>query len=246
MILPPHSLVSRSDRAFTLIELSIVLVVIGLLAGGVLVGQSLIKAAEVRAQVSQLEKFQSAVATFYEKYGGLPGDLNAAAASQFGFSPRGPYAGEGDGNGVLQGIYNTTGSPTSANGHAAWGGEVLLFWLDLSQAGLIEGNFTLGTIANCCHQILLTQFSSYYPQAKIGNGNYIYVWSGQGGHTNNINFFGISVPSVSDTGGDQVYTTGLTVAQAYAIDAKIDDGLPQSGNVLAYIGAQTAVGGQQL
>lgn len=46
----------KNQSGFTLIELSIVLVIIGLIVGGVLVGRDLIKAAEVRAQVSQIEK----------------------------------------------------------------------------------------------------------------------------------------------------------------------------------------------
>ena len=127
-------------QGFTLIELSIVVVIIGLIVGGVLVGQDMIKAAQARAQITQIEKFQSAVATFYEKYQALPGDLNAATASQFGFSPRGQYAGEGDGNGIIQGNWgNCTGCN---NGHFTGAGEPVLFWMDLSQAGLIEGSFT--------------------------------------------------------------------------------------------------------
>ena len=45
----------RSNRGFTLIEMSIVLVIIGLVVGGVLVGQDLIRAAYERAQISQIE-----------------------------------------------------------------------------------------------------------------------------------------------------------------------------------------------
>src|ERR1700735_2969244 len=95
-----------AQRGFTLIELSIVLVIIGLIVGGVLVGQDLIRAADVRAQISQIEKYQTAVNTFRGKYGYLPGDIKDPDASSFGFQPRGPYAGEGDGNGILEGNEN--------------------------------------------------------------------------------------------------------------------------------------------
>lgn len=84
--------------------MSIVLVIIGLIVGGVLVGQDLIRAAGVRATISQIEKYNTAVNTFRGKYGALPGDLNASVATQFGFAARGPFAGEGDGNGVIEGI----------------------------------------------------------------------------------------------------------------------------------------------
>ena len=102
-------------RGFTLIEMSIVLVIIGLIVGGILVGQNLIRAAEVRATVSQVEKYQAAVATFREKFGALPGDIPDPGASSFGFQPRGQFAGEGDGNGILEGnCPNTAGGPITA------------------------------------------------------------------------------------------------------------------------------------
>ena len=71
---------------FTLIEMAIVLVVIGLLAGAVLVGQSLIGAAAVRAQITQIEKYNTAANTFYSKYDALPGDIPAALVTQLGFT----------------------------------------------------------------------------------------------------------------------------------------------------------------
>src|SRR5580692_12405602 len=90
-VLAPHVLLRRRETAFTLIEMSIVLVIIGLIVGGVLVGQDLIRAAGVRAQISQIEKYNTAVNTFYGKYGYLPGDIPAEPAAQFGFAPRGTY-----------------------------------------------------------------------------------------------------------------------------------------------------------
>src|SRR6201999_103149 len=92
-----------SEQGFTLIELSIVLVIIGLIVGGVLVGQDLIRAAEIRATLTQVEKFNTAVNTFYGKYGALPGDMNNGVALTFGFLSRAGTAGQGDGNGLMDG-----------------------------------------------------------------------------------------------------------------------------------------------
>lgn len=78
----------RKIRGFTLIEMSIVLVVIGLIVGGVLVGQDLIRAAGVRATITQIEKYNTATNTFREKYGALPGDINGNIALSFGFTGR--------------------------------------------------------------------------------------------------------------------------------------------------------------
>src|ERR1700710_2201298 len=91
------------NQGFTLIELSIVLVIIGLIVGGVLVGQDLIKAAATRAQISQIEKYNQAVNTFKTKYNGIPGDLQASLAAQFGFTVGAGCVGtqaERDGNGL--------------------------------------------------------------------------------------------------------------------------------------------------
>src|ERR1700753_1576823 len=93
-------------QGFTLIELSIVLVIIGLIVGGILVGQDLIKAAEVRAQISQIEKFNTAVNTFRGKFGALPGDLPPAVANQYGFVVGASCVGgwgQRDGNGLIDG-----------------------------------------------------------------------------------------------------------------------------------------------
>jgi hypothetical protein len=78
-----------------LIELAIVLVIIGLIVGGILVGQNLISAAAIRAQVSQFEKYQQAVNTFYGKYQALPGDLSKLNAANYGFQTRSGAFGDG-------------------------------------------------------------------------------------------------------------------------------------------------------
>src|ERR1700722_6343740 len=121
---------------FTLIEMSIVLVIIGLVVGGVLVGQDLIRAAYVRAQITQIEKFNSAANTFYGKYQALPGDLNQSVATTFGFAARGLQPGQGDGNGILM-----NGLGGWQYGYCQGVGEVMMFWVDLSTAGLIDGGF---------------------------------------------------------------------------------------------------------
>jgi prepilin-type N-terminal cleavage/methylation domain-containing protein len=70
---------ARSHSGFTLIELSIVLVIIGLLVGGVLVGRDLIKASELRQLNSRFVELETAIHTFRLKYGvALPGDWNNA------------------------------------------------------------------------------------------------------------------------------------------------------------------------
>src|SRR5271155_2823005 len=119
-----HAPAAIGQHGFTLIELSIVLVIIGLIVGGVLVGQDLIRAAEVRATIAQIEKYNTAVNTFRGKYNALPGDMNAATATAFNFTARGAFAGEGDGNGVIEGI---SANATGDNNGFLQSGETTMF-----------------------------------------------------------------------------------------------------------------------
>jgi len=232
---------NKSSHGFTLIELSIVLVIIGLIVGGVLVGQSLIGAAGVRATISQIEKYNTAANTFRDKYGALPGDIPDPAASSFGFQARGQYRGEGDGNGVLESNYqNSAYSGTTSYGVGAAMGETVVFWVDLSTAHLIDGGFTSAT-PTTWHGTNLTASTTptigqFLPQAKLGSGNYIYVWSGGysvNANGNGVNYFGLSAITTIGNGVGMLSNPGLSVAQAYQIDTKIDDGLPQTGRVTA-------------
>lgn len=124
---------------FTLIELAIVLVIIGLIIGGIVVGRDLIHTAELRSVITQLEKYDTAVNTFKGKYNCLTGDCPHALAFGLGDStcpdpyiyvPPNPvlYAGcNGNGNGRLDGNRDNP--------------EHLSFWYHLQQAQLIEGKF---------------------------------------------------------------------------------------------------------
>jgi len=214
--------------AFTLIEMSIVLVIIGLVVGGILVGQNLIAAAGVRATISQIEKYQTAVNTFRGKYGCLPGDC--ANAAIFGFSARGAFAGEGDGNGVIEGVSSNAAAKNLGTQETA--GETATFWVDLSAANLIEGG--LNTASETAVSPALTPSSvpsldAYLPQAKLGQGNYIYVYSYQ-----NVNYFGLSaVATIATWGMGSSLGGGLALRDAYAIDLKTDDGMPLTGAVTA-------------
>src|SRR5665213_3668360 len=170
-----------SNLGFTLIELSIVLVIIGLIIGGILVGQDMIKAAEGRAQISQIEKYNQAVNTFKAKFGALPGDMAVSTANQFGFTVGSNCTGTGanrDGNGLIEGGLATNFKLLQTIN------ETGLFWLDISSSAagnLIEGQFpnSGAAVVNCTAEQTLTvaQLSQYFPEAKIGHGNFVYVYA---------------------------------------------------------------------
>lgn len=229
------------NAGFTLIELSIVLVIIGLVVGGILTGRDLISTAAARAQISQIERYHAATNAFRGKYGYLPGDISDPTASQFGFQARGQYTGEGDGNGLLEGV--SADAPGSNSGANLSTGETVMFWRDLSDAKLIEGGFTTASSTGfpAANVTLATSpaISAYIPAAKIGGNNYVYAFSG-GWQLVNVtdltdrkNYFGVSAITSIGSNGVTFSNVGLTVQQAYDIDRKMDDGMPQTGKVLA-------------
>jgi prepilin-type N-terminal cleavage/methylation domain-containing protein len=76
---------SRIRSGFTLIEISIVLVIVGLIIGGIIIGRDMIRSAAVRAGTSQITQYNTEVRTFQLKFNGMPGDLTPQQAARFGF-----------------------------------------------------------------------------------------------------------------------------------------------------------------
>lgn len=228
----------KYNHGFTLIELSIVLVIIALIIGGILTGQDLINAATVRAQLSQIEKYNTAIRAFQLKYNGIPGDMALSAANQFGLNTVGCTGGEGsrDGNGIIEGYFGGV--------RILEYGEATLFWQDLSQAGLIEGSFPSGgvynsgcgiTSANWTLTSGTTFIGNYLPAAKLGNGNFIYAYDSDpnAGGTDGNNWYAISAVTSVQTNGAMFSTPAISVLSAYNIDQKVDDGKPATGSIQA-------------
>ena len=115
-------------------------------------------------------------------------------------------------------------------------GRNLVFWEDLSAAKLIPGGFTTATDAGT--NPINSNFGLYFPEAKMGNGNYIYVYSAAPGcltcsQNTSVNYYSISVPTYINAQNNLQSNLGLTVNQAYMIDLKMDDGLPLGGRIIA-------------
>jgi prepilin-type N-terminal cleavage/methylation domain-containing protein len=230
---------SYSQQGFTLIELSIVLVIIGLIVGGVLVGRDMIHAAAVRAQVAQIEKYNAAVNTFRAKYNALPGDMIPTVAASYGiFTMLNPLglAGLGDNNGLIE---DGLGSPFvfcgSGNINANhFCGELPIFWRHLTDSNLVDGqlgvtSISLPTVDSGITGGTVINVAQSIPPAKIGRGMFVTVMSGRG-----ANYFDLlPVVTINAAGAYTIGTAGMTPIEAQNIDAKIDDGQPETGRALA-------------
>ena len=117
----------RAERGFTLVEIAVVLVIIGLLLGGVLKGQELITSARVRNLISQQDGIKAAFFGFFDRYRALPGDY-IQATSNIALVAATAACGNGNGNG--DGRIETAGN------------EHILAWEHLSKSGFINGSYT--------------------------------------------------------------------------------------------------------
>ncbi len=248
----------ENRHGFTLIELSIVLVIIGLIVGAIVLGQSLIRQAEIRSLISDVDKIRAAINTFKEKYNCLPGDC-ANATDFFGTAsggcPSGARSGtetcngNGDGDINLGAVYTTDYS-------VAGNIELFLFWQHLANAGLWPGTYTgvsvggnYGCSAIVGVNIPASQLSG--SSAIVGVNIGASQLSGSGGYLvadftqpNSQDLYAYKDYSrVMEFGATYSFGYGnvwinispvLTGMEMHALDTKIDDGLPGSGDVFTY------------
>lgn len=220
-------------KGFTLVELSIVLVIIGLLIGGILIGQSLISSAKINGVIREQSQYVAAIRLFHAQFKGLPGDSSYAAR--------------------VLGV----GNPALAafdDGAISWGGDPEGYWAwrQMSFARFIkndaktaDGHYSGTSLSGgFVEPGINAPFSKVFGKA---------VWFLEGaprawGPVWNLNWspgtnnFGRSLIRLAEDmagpGGTKYpspWNGPLNVQQLAAIDAKLDDGKPGSGEVMAHV-----------
>lgn len=208
---------SNQHTGFTLVELAIALMVIGLLIGGVLKGQELIENARVTALLRQVKAYDAATMIFRSTYGALPGDIKRPnripnCTDEACINP-------GNGNGRI-----VAGDSTPF--HAEMGN----FFPHLTKAGVIQGpeGGTNAQFEDVYHSGAPDEanFDFFFPTTPFGA--YIQSIEYSDNYTNNStynHYYWIPM----DTSKHLIATTSLL-----AIDTKIDDGKPFTGSVKTF------------
>jgi len=223
----------HNHHGFSLVELSIVLVILGLLTGGILAGQSLIHASELRAVTTEYNKYVAATQAFRDKYFALPGDMsNATKFWDVLAVPAGTCnttlatdakTCDGDGNGII-GVADGLGY------------EPYRFWQHLANAGLIEGTYPGFSAAGYANVI----FGESNPKSRFGQAGWCvrYHNDAVGGarfyaDPNPAHFLTIGATDPSDPceGG------AMVAEDVWNLDTKLDDGMPATGSV--HVGNRT-------
>ena len=148
------------QSGFTLVEIAIVLVIIGLLLGGVLKGQELINSAKIKNLANDLNGVSTAVYAYQDRYRALPGDDPGAVAR---WTLGAADTSATPGTGKVEGAFNDNVSTT----------EPVIFWLHLRKAGLVSGDPTSGVQPQNAAGGVLGIQSDIGPAGTVGLGGLV-------------------------------------------------------------------------
>ena len=247
----------RTDLGFTLVEMPIVLVVIGLVAGGVLIGREMIHNAELVRTQRQYTEILSAIHTFQNKYNCLPGDC-ANATTFFGnFASCPPSLSAYPHSSSGAALYNKgTTEPLTCNGDGDGKidakntlFEMLTIWQQLGAAGLISGAYTGGVPPAGA---LISPGINCPPTSVpsrcwvIFDGDNSVLFSSPSGQTPVVivpTSLGTVMALAQSLGG--ALGAVFTPTEAASYDGKYDDGSPVSGNILIANGSHHCTDGNE-
>ncbi len=207
----------HTTYGFTLVELSIVIVIIALLTAGVMSGKNIVKLSKLQNVIKEIKEIETATHSFKDKFKYYPGDFPSATT------------------------YWPSASPAAVNGNGNWqvplfSTEDLQFWVQLNLASLLPGKYTGAASAATWHKA-----GENCPKSTFPNGGYDagYHISGVYGTNGNFMEFGALVGSPNGLYNSSI----LTSADAHSIDTKMDDGLASNGNLYTIRGANSTGSG---
>lgn len=222
----------RNESGFTLVELAIVMIIIGLLIGGILKGQELITNARVSSTVAQVKAIESGISGFRDKYAGIPGDIAAPNTRLPGCTGALCILANATTNADGQVSVGAAGTTTLNPGLAIAGdSESAASFVQLAAAGFIGGvSSSAAALGNGVSNPTTPLGGIWVLGSTTGTAG-----GGLVGPTTNA-------ATVLQSGAYVVLTASTTTAagvgpitpvQAANIDRKLDDGTPNTGIVRA-------------
>jgi len=200
-------------KAFSLLELAIVVAIIGLLISGVTIGSNLIENAKKNKVLSDIATIKTAIDSFYLIYKQLPGDYDNAVAKWEAYNAASAPNGTVNGNGdkVLE-----------------WNGEGLRVFHHLQLANIVSGIYNSSSSGN--NAMNIDSSNANVKKAPYQNSAYAFYNEALNGVTSNYIVVGAMISNAGiTTNKDGV----MSSVDAFSLDQKIDDGIPSNGNLRA-------------
>lgn len=224
-------------KGFTLVELSIVLVIIGLLIGGVLVGQSLIDSAKLNKLQKQISQYDIAVGLFISQFRAYPGDF-ARAATIWGSVAGNCKTDVGTGTQTCSGDGNWQINADCCGATSQH--ESLRFWEHLQNAKMLESTLSGASANNCVGNQSCYTPDINSPSTNFGKDTAVSIftsmstngiaWSGKA-ETRNTWYLGRPQSQDNATYLGRPHGNFFKPIDARVYDAKFDDGFPYTGSI---------------
>lgn len=220
----------QTARAFTLMELAVVLVIIGLVAGGIMLGQSILVNARMQSVITDVDMYTTAVTNFRKQYLALPGDLNNATTN-WGTDSSGCPSGGGS-TGTCNG-----NADNKIGAVASYENESFRLWQHLYGAGMFPDRLSGVAVSGGTYH---SKPGVNIPAIGRDGGIFVGYWGYIAGSANQFDGFYGNVFLVGKYYlNNAPYSAFFTPAQAQSIDAKMDDGIPATGKVRAFVSTST-------
>lgn len=228
---PPSFFIKKCQKqqGFSLIELAVIIVIIGLITGGIVTSQHLIRAAELRNITAKLDLYNRALTSFRSKYLALPGDM-AKATNLWGAEPGANCPGNAGtpSTGLATCNGNDNGRITTNPG-AGLGNEVFRAWQHLANADMVDGSFSGVAGALSANHAIGNENA---PTTKIADAVLIFQYLGDSSADEFAGNYGnsliVGIPNAVNGAVDMPF---LRPEEALNIDEKQDDGFPGIGRI---------------
>lgn len=196
---------SKQNKAFSLVEISITLVIISLIIAATLQGKNLLKSTRLKSLISDVNEYRIAINSFYSKYSYYPGDYNEASINW------GNNAEDGNADYLIQ--YKN--DDDIYEGYNAWDHLYYAKMISIKYNNAKQSKPIIG---------------KNIPESKIPGNGIMFDSNRMGFVNSNLLLFGIPIVS-SDLNAK--LNSSLTPQDAHSIDSKSDDGIPNKGNIRA-------------